>query len=107
MVAIIRQYNVLAAEPPRILNVDPQAQSLAFERAGLIFTFNFSPTESLADYAVWVPEPGKYINVLSSDEVRFDGLGRAIPGTEHFTDEERRIRFYNCNRTAQVFAREA
>jgi 1,4-alpha-glucan branching enzyme len=107
MVAIIRQYNVLAAAPPRILNVDPQAQSLAFERAGLIFTFNFSPTESLADYAVWVPEPGKYINVLSSDETRFDGLGRAIPGTEHFTDEERRIRFYNCNRTAQVFAREA
>jgi len=105
MVALMHTYKVLAAEPPRILNVDPQAQSLAFERAGLIFAFNFSPTASVPDYGIWVPEAGKYVSVLSSDETRFDGLGRTTPGTEHFTDDERRIRFYNTNRTAQVFAK--
>lgn len=103
MVALVKEYGILGAAAPRILNVDAQAQSLAFEKGGLIFSFNFSPTASLADYALWVPEAGKYVCILSSDEPQFDGLGRALTGTEHFTDEERRIRFYNCNRTALVF----
>lgn len=105
MVALVQRHGVLGAGAPRLLHVDGHAQSLAFERAGLVFCFNFSPTHSLADYELCVPEPGKYRCILSSDAPEFDGLGRAQAGTEHFTDGERRIRIYNANRTALVLER--
>lgn len=33
---------------------------IAFERAGLIFIFNFHPYQSYVDYRVGVETPGKY-----------------------------------------------
>lgn len=33
---------------------------IAFERAGLLFIFNFHPYESYVDYRVGVEVPGKY-----------------------------------------------
>ena len=105
MVALVKKHKVLAAAPPRLLHADARAQTVVFEKAGLIFSFNFSPTLSIADYAVAVPEAGKYKVTLSSDATEFDGPGRAPAGTEHFTDSERRIRYYNTNRTALVFTK--
>ncbi|KAF8332770.1 glycoside hydrolase superfamily [Cantharellus anzutake] len=49
---------------------------IVFERAGLLFIFNFHPTQSFADYRVGVEEPGEYHVVLSSDEKRFGGFDR-------------------------------
>lgn len=58
---------------------------IAFERAKLLFVFNFHPTQSFADYRVGVDEPGEYHVVLSSDEKRFGGLDRIDTNTMFFT----------------------
>jgi 1,4-alpha-glucan branching enzyme len=48
---------------------------VVFERAGLLFIFNFHPTNSFTDYRVGVQEAGEYHIVLSSDEKgRFGGF---------------------------------
>lgn len=49
---------------------------IVFERAGLLFIFNFHPTKSFADYRVGVEEGGEYKVALSSDEKRFAGFDR-------------------------------
>ena len=33
---------------------------IVFERAGVVFCFNFHPTKSFTDYKIGVHEPGKY-----------------------------------------------
>ncbi|KAH9938639.1 glycoside hydrolase [Fomitopsis serialis] len=48
----------------------------SFERAGLLFVFNFHPTNSFTDYRV---------RVLSSDEKRFGGFANVLLGGEYIT----------------------
>jgi len=57
---------------------------IVFERAGLLFAFNFHPTKSFPDYRVGVEEPGKYKIVLDSDEEQFGGHSRLNHSTEFF-----------------------
>ena len=33
---------------------------IAFERGGLLFVFNFHPTESFTDYRIGIKDAGKY-----------------------------------------------
>lgn len=47
---------------------------IVYERAGLLFVFNFHPTNSFTDYRVGVEIPGEYKIVLSSDEKKFGGF---------------------------------
>ena len=47
---------------------------LVYERAGLLFIFNFHPSKSYTDYRVGVEEAGEYKICLSSDEGRFGGF---------------------------------
>ena len=59
---------------------------IVFERAGLLFIFNFHPTKSFADYRVGVEEAGEYKVALSSDEKRFGGFDRIdLNGRYHTT----------------------
>ncbi|KAL1411404.1 alpha-1,4-glucan branching enzyme [Vanrija albida] len=58
---------------------------IVFERAGLLFIFNFHPTNSFADYRVGVDAPGKYHVVLNSDDKTFGGLARVDSSGEYFT----------------------
>lgn len=57
---------------------------IVFERAGLVFAFNFHPTNSFTDYRIGVEVPGDYHIVLSSDEKRFGGFEN-IDMTTKFT----------------------
>lgn len=60
---------------------------LAFERGRLLFVFNFHETEA-REGLLFAVTPGKYVEILSSDEKRFAGHGNlqiAIPPLEHFT----------------------
>ena len=41
---------------------------IAFERAGLLFIFNFHPTRSYIDYRVGVEKPGKYPFLILADQ---------------------------------------
>ena len=49
---------------------------LAFERGGLVFAFNFHPTEAATDFAFRVSAAGSYQTVLCSDDATFGGFGR-------------------------------
>ena len=46
---------------------------LAFDRASLVFVFNFHPTKSFDGYRVSVPEAGAYRIVLDSDRGEYGG----------------------------------
>lgn len=61
---------------------------ISFDRAGLVFVFNFNPTQSFTDYRVGVPAAGKYRLVLDSDDHKFGGHGRLDHNTNYFSFEE-------------------
>jgi 1,4-alpha-glucan branching enzyme len=58
---------------------------IVFERAGLLFIFNFHPTESYSDYRVGVDMAGTYRVVLNTDSKDFGGFGRVDESTRFFT----------------------
>lgn len=58
---------------------------IAYERAGLLFIFNFHPSKSFTDYRVGVEEAGEYRIVLSSDEKRFGGFDNIMLDSKFFT----------------------
>ncbi|KAL4734191.1 1,4-alpha-glucan-branching enzyme [Aspergillus similis] len=60
---------------------------LVFERAGLLWIFNFHPTESFTDYRVGVEQAGTYRVVLDTDDQAFGGLGRINQETRFFTTD--------------------
>ena len=59
-------------------------QVLAFQRAGLIFVFNFSPFRSYMDYGIKV-KPGAYDVVLDTDDPRYGGNGLNDDTLRHYT----------------------
>ena len=59
---------------------------IVFERAGLLWVFNFNPTESFADYRVGVQQSGTYRLVLNTDSKDVGGFERVDPMTRYFTD---------------------
>ena len=60
-------------------------QVLGFKRGKLLFVFNFSPTQSFADYGLLV-EAGEYEVVLNTDAKDFGGNGLADDNVKHFTN---------------------
>ena len=60
-------------------------QVLAFMRGGLLFVFNFSPTQSFTDYGFLVPT-GSYDVVLNTDAKEFGGNGLADDSVVHITN---------------------
>jgi 1,4-alpha-glucan branching enzyme len=56
-----------------------------YERAGLLFIFNFHPTQSFTDYRVGIEEPGEYKIVLSSDDAKFGGFENIDIEGRYFT----------------------
>ncbi|XP_002732853.1 1,4-alpha-glucan-branching enzyme-like [Saccoglossus kowalevskii] len=84
---------------------------IVFERAGLLFAFNFHPTQSYSDYRVGVHTPGKYKIVLDSDSEEFGGHKLIDHNTDHFTFNEQwnnrqhSLLIYIPSRVAVVFAK--
>jgi len=61
---------------------------IVFERAGVVFIFNFHCNKSFSDYKVGVEVGGKYKIVLDSDAEEFGGHKRLDHNTEFFTFPE-------------------
>ncbi|VDN33256.1 unnamed protein product [Cylicostephanus goldi] len=61
---------------------------ICFERAGLLFVFNFHATKSFPDYKVGVEVPGTYKMALNSDDEDFGGWNRLKRDSEHMTFPE-------------------
>lgn len=107
MIDLSAKYQLLRGGFPTLLNVDETNKTLIFERAGLIFVFNWHPTVSIPDYEFKAPERGDYQLLLSSDEIRFGGWNRQDNSmyypTCQTTDGFPTMRIYNTNRTVAVF----
>ncbi|EKJ75014.1 hypothetical protein FPSE_04834 [Fusarium pseudograminearum CS3096] len=58
---------------------------IVFERAGLVFIFNFHPTNSFSDYRIGIEVPGTYRVVLNSDRGDVGGHNRIDENTRFFT----------------------
>jgi 1,4-alpha-glucan branching enzyme len=58
---------------------------IVFERAGLLWIFNFHPSQSFTDYRVGVEVAGTYRIVLSTDAKAFGGFGNVDESTRFFT----------------------
>lgn len=84
---------------------------IVFERASVLFIFNFHPTQSFPDYRVGVAEPGKYKIVLNSDDKDYLGHARVNNQTEFFTspgDWDNRphwLQVYIPSRTCMLLAK--
>lgn len=64
------------SKPPRALFIDEQKQVLVYSRNGVIFVFNFSPSNCYEAYHINVTQSGDYRVALSSDSSRFGGWDR-------------------------------
>lgn len=58
---------------------------IVYERAGLLFIFNFHPTKSFTDYRVGVDVAGEYSVIFTSDEKRFGGFDNVSLKTTYKT----------------------
>jgi 1,4-alpha-glucan branching enzyme len=94
---------------PEPLARDNERQVLAFTRGDLLFAFNFNPARSFEGYLLDAP-PGKYVVVLNTDDVAFNGFGRVDATVEHFTRHlspaRGQLGLYLPARTAMVLERQ-
>ena len=85
---------------------------IVFERAGVVFAFNFNTTQSFADYRIGIEEPGTYKIVLDTDSKAFGGFGRNDESTRFFTTpmewngRKNWTHIYLPSRTAIILAKE-
>lgn len=61
---------------------------VVFERAELVFAFNFHPSKSFTDYKLGTELPGDYKVVLNSDDSKFGGHNRIDCNTVHVSNPD-------------------
>jgi 1,4-alpha-glucan branching enzyme len=107
MVELLKGKHVLAPGSPRLLNMDLENKVMIFERAGLVFLFNFHVDRSIPDYRFAAPAAGSYRVVLNSDVEEFGGFGRVDSSLKYETFDEQggpKLSLYLTNRTALALA---
>ncbi|GAM22439.1 hypothetical protein SAMD00019534_056140 [Acytostelium subglobosum LB1] len=72
---------------------------VVYERAGLLFIFNFHVEKSFSDYRIGSHNHGKYVNCLDSDREEFGGFKRIGHGP-HFTQE---VAWHGRKHSLQVY----
>ena len=95
------------AEPHQI-HMDDHNKIMVFEKADLLFIFNFNPQQSFFGYRIGVPKSGKYMVALNTDSYRFGGHGRVHEAEPIFSQpqewhgQKQSIQVYIPHRTALV-----
>ena len=79
------KYGWLSAPQAYVSLKNEADKVIVFERAGLLFIFNFHPTNSFSDYRIGVEEAGEYHAVLSTDDKRFGGFENIDVSTKYET----------------------
>jgi 1,4-alpha-glucan branching enzyme len=110
MLNLVSRYAILKIDFGNLIHTDDQNKTLAFEKNGLLFIFNFHVDRSVPDYQVKISEPGKYKIILNTDHPEYGGHGRIDESTEfisQFREDEgiHVLSIYNTNRTAIVLKR--
>ena len=68
--------NKIFKKKSKWLFIDNNDKVMVYERGGLIFAFNFHPTNSYEGCWITVPSIGKYKVVMSTDDTDFGGYDR-------------------------------
>ena len=101
----------MGGDAPQSLWIDFGRKAFSFCRAGLIFVFNFHPTNSIDNYFVHTHLTGKgrYRVEFSTDRESFGGLGRISESYEYVTQKmdngDEGFLFYIPCRSAAVLKR--
>ncbi len=69
-------YHIFDQYYPYLRWIHEDDKVLAFERGGLLFVFNFSPTNNYSNYTIPVGDACDYDVLFSSDDYRYGGFGR-------------------------------
>lgn len=102
------KYGWLHSEQAYISLKNESDKVIVFERAGLLFIFNFHPEKSYVDYRVGVQRAGTYRVVLNTDSKDLGGFERIDAATRFFTtpfewnDRKNFTQVYIPTRTAIV-----
>lgn len=103
MISLVKNQNILEyIATPYIRNQEQQL--LIYNRGGLIFVFNFHPSQSYTDYEVYAPI-GNYRIVLNSDSLQNGGFGNIDDSIDYPTfmkDNVPFLRLYIPARTCFV-----
>jgi 1,4-alpha-glucan branching enzyme len=111
MIALAKKFHLLDSPGPYLLYEHSDNKVTVFERAGLLFAFNFHPHQSYSDYRFEAPS-GKYQMLLNSDAPEYGGHNRLAGGQEHKTSfdivanrQSHLLSLYLPNRTALILQR--
>ena len=111
MILTAKKFKLLQNPTLNLLYEHSDDKLLIFQRAGLLFAFNFHPDRSYSDYRFEAPA-GRYKMILDSDAPQYGGHNRLIANQEHLTLGENiadrktdRLCLYLPSRTALVFQR--
>jgi 1,4-alpha-glucan branching enzyme len=110
MIRLIAQHNIYSSGCNHV-KTDQADLVVAFERHGLLFAFNFHPSNSYTDYGLAV-DAGKYRPLLSTDQVEFGGFGRFDTNMYYRSMVERsfglkhNLKLYLPSRSAVVLQRQ-
>lgn len=102
MLAIINQYQVCNSPHAIQRYVDAEKKILIFERADLIFIFNFNPSESYFGYEVPVAQSGSFEIILNSDDNKFGGFERIDNQLNYTATQENCLLIYLPNRVGII-----
>uniref|UniRef100_A0A665V0J3 1,4-alpha-glucan branching enzyme n=1 Tax=Echeneis naucrates TaxID=173247 RepID=A0A665V0J3_ECHNA len=80
------KYGWLAAQPAFVSAKHEEDKVIVFDRANVLFIFNFHPSKSFQNYRIGVEVPGKYKIKLDTDETLYGGHGRLDHNTEFFSE---------------------
>jgi len=105
MLEIIKNYSVLNSDYPVLLKHDDWHKTIAFERAGLIFVFNWHVNLSPTNYEIPVSQQGEYEIILNSDLPHLGGFDRIDQNQVYHSmkiNEINTIKLYIPNRSVLV-----
>jgi 1,4-alpha-glucan branching enzyme len=101
MIAVLKEFDVLSSKKPQAIVQQNYDQILVFERAGLIFIFNFNPFVSFPDYGFQYKK-GNYSIIFNSDSKKYLGYGRIDENLIYKTDKDNYLKIYIPNRSALI-----
>ena len=105
IIHLAKEHNIFEQRMADQLLMKNPEQTIVFSRKGLVFAFNFSPSNSLTNVLVPVPEKKDYTLKLTSDDAIYGGNGlveHMVYPVKEF-DGKYYIELYIPARTALVF----
>ena len=102
MIHAATKYHILDQEYPVLNWIHNSDHVIAFERGGLLFAFNFSPTQSFVDYPIPVSGDKPFDVLFTSDDWCYNGFGRIAH--QSMPVEDGHVKLYLPARTAIVLA---